>query len=291
MRETRNQHHTDSDINPTRRRREMKSNLSTASILTFMSVLLATSPVASAQVGNATITAVRSGSSLDVSVFIQRVGQTSWNLGTSSFVFNYNSSAVKFDSIQTKGTWDASASLLYSPVLSVAYGGGTAQSLETDNVTTGSGTDVPPSARLVATLRFTVTNPTANPGITWNSAFSAFYDAAGASQNVTLTAPVDPLGVTGVAGTAGPAVYSLSQNYPNPFNPSTRISFVTTKEGPVSLRVYDILGREIATLVNENRNPGQYTEHFDGSRLASGMYVFVLKSSEGQRSNRMILSK
>jgi hypothetical protein len=57
----------------------------------------------------------------------------------------------------------------------------------------------------------------------------------------------------------------------------------------VSLRVYDILGREVATLVSENRKPGQYTERFDGSRMASGVYMYVLRSSEGQLTSRMIL--
>jgi hypothetical protein len=85
--------------------------------------------------------------------------------------------------------------------------------------------------------------------------------------------------------------FTLNQNYPNPFNPSTQIAFSVTKEGPVSLRVYDVLGREVATLVNENRKPGQYTERFDGTRFASGLYMYVLRNSEGQLTSRMILSK
>ena len=85
--------------------------------------------------------------------------------------------------------------------------------------------------------------------------------------------------------------FALSQNYPNPFNPSTQMAFSITKEGPVSLRVYDILGREVATLVNENRKAGQYTERFDGSRLASGVYMYVLQTAEGRITSRMILSK
>jgi hypothetical protein len=88
-----------------------------------------------------------------------------------------------------------------------------------------------------------------------------------------------------------PIKFVLNQNYPNPFNPSTRISFSITKEGPVSLRVYDILGREVATLVNENRKPGEYSERFDGSRLASGVYMYVLQSAEGRLTSRMVLSK
>jgi len=85
--------------------------------------------------------------------------------------------------------------------------------------------------------------------------------------------------------------FTLNQNYPNPFNPSTQIAFSVTKEGPVSLRVYDVLGREVATLVNKNRKPGQYTERFDGTRFASGLYMYVLRNSEGQLTSRMILSK
>jgi hypothetical protein len=94
-----------------------------------------------------------------------------------------------------------------------------------------------------------------------------------------------------VAGVAAMCTPRLTQNYPNPFNPSTQIAFSVTKEGPVSLRVYDILGREVATLINENRNPGEYTERFDGSRLASGVYMYVLQSADGRLTSRMILSK
>jgi hypothetical protein len=108
--------------------------------------------------------------------------------------------------------------------------------------------------------------------------------------NIHLTDPISVKAPTSVSEQV-PAMFTLQQNYPNPFNPSTLISFATTKEGPVSLRVYDILGREVTTLVNETRKSGQYTERFDGSRVASGVYVYVLKSSEGRRSSRMTLSK
>jgi hypothetical protein len=90
---------------------------------------------------------------------------------------------------------------------------------------------------------------------------------------------------------SAPAKFALNQNYPNPFNPSTRISFSIGKEGPVSLRVYDILGQEVATLINENRKAGEYTELFDGSQMASGVYVYVLSSSEGRLTGRMMMLK
>ena len=94
-----------------------------------------------------------------------------------------------------------------------------------------------------------------------------------------------------VVGVTAPTKFELKQNYPNPFNPSTRISFSLTKDGPVSLRVYDVLGREVTTLVNENRKAGQYTEQFIGNQVASGMYVYVLRSAEGQLVGRMMMLK
>jgi hypothetical protein len=98
--------------------------------------------------------------------------------------------------------------------------------------------------------------------------------------------------LTGVSGSANaPLTFALKPNFPNPFNPSTRISFAITKEGPVSLRVYDVLGREVATLVNQNRRPGEYTEEFNGNQMASGVYVYVLRSAEGQLVGRMMLLK
>jgi hypothetical protein len=94
-----------------------------------------------------------------------------------------------------------------------------------------------------------------------------------------------------VIDVAGPSRFTLNQNYPNPFNPSTQIAFSVTKDGPVSLRVYDVVGREVATLVNESRKAGKYTEHFEGSHLASGLYMYVLRSSEGQLTGRMTVLK
>ena len=67
-----------------------------------------------------------------------------------------------------------------------------------------------------------------------------------------------------------PLVYSLSQNYPNPFNPTTKINFAIPKQGLVTLRIYDVLGREVRTLVNEVKAAGYHTVDFDGSQFSSG---------------------
>jgi hypothetical protein len=73
-----------------------------------------------------------------------------------------------------------------------------------------------------------------------------------------------------------PATYELFQNYPNPFNPTTVISYQLSAISNVSLRIYDVIGREVANLVNEQQEPGYYQKTFDASRYASGMYIYRL---------------
>ena len=86
-----------------------------------------------------------------------------------------------------------------------------------------------------------------------------------------------------------PTVYRLNQNYPNPFNPSTIINFQIPEEGFVTLKVYDILGREVKTLVNENKTAGNYKIDFDAGKLASGVYVYRLNSKNFTEAKKMLL--
>jgi hypothetical protein len=101
-----------------------------------------------------------------------------------------------------------------------------------------------------------------------------------------------------------PTEFQLFQNYPNPFNPSTKIKFTIptppvssplvkgrTKEGFVTLKVYDILGNEIAILVNEFKPAGSYEVEFDASDLPSGIYMYQLKSESFVQTRKMILMK
>jgi hypothetical protein len=96
-----------------------------------------------------------------------------------------------------------------------------------------------------------------------------------------------------------PKEFRLSQNYPNPFNPSTTISFQLPEAGHVTLKVFDILGREITTLVNKVKDAGYYTVQFDGSNLVSGVYIYTISttgiepgsSSKFIKSNKMLLIK
>lgn len=83
----------------------------------------------------------------------------------------------------------------------------------------------------------------------------------------------------------------LMRNYPNPFNPTTRISYTLPNAGNVVLKVYDILGKEVATLVNEFKETGQYDVEFNASKLASGMYIYKLISNNISEIKKMLLVK
>jgi hypothetical protein len=76
--------------------------------------------------------------------------------------------------------------------------------------------------------------------------------------------------------TVAPDKYTLSQNYPNPFNPSTIIEFNMPKAGNATLKVYDLRGREVATLFNQYLNAGLYNKEFIANGLSSGLYIYAL---------------
>lgn len=88
-----------------------------------------------------------------------------------------------------------------------------------------------------------------------------------------------------------PVSYELAQNYPNPFNPSTKIEFVIPDDEKVKIKVYDILGREVATLLNEIRKAGHHEVEFNAPRLASGTYIYRLTSGNYHQIKKMILMK
>ena len=85
--------------------------------------------------------------------------------------------------------------------------------------------------------------------------------------------------------------YDLFQNYPNPFNPATTITYQLPKSGSVTLKIYDMLGKEVMTLVNEQKEMGRYTVQFDASSLASGMYVYQLRANDYTSTKKMLLLK
>ena len=88
-----------------------------------------------------------------------------------------------------------------------------------------------------------------------------------------------------------PTEMSLSQNYPNPFNPETKIRFSIVSTQHATLTVYDLLGRRVATLVDEKKAPGRYEVAFGGARLASGVYIYRLTAGSYVETRKMLLLK
>ena len=139
------------------------------------------------------------------------------------------------------------------------------------------------------------------PGVPDDAYIEMAIISPGSTANAGSTFKIDDLTygpATGVreSNSAAPAVFALSQNYPNPFNPSTKISYQTPVDGMVRLEVYDIMGRTMTTLVNEEKPAGQFTATFDASNFTSGIYFYRLhviarNGNSFSQTNKMILMK
>ncbi len=88
-----------------------------------------------------------------------------------------------------------------------------------------------------------------------------------------------------------PSKFALYNNYPNPFNPTTTIKYEIPKTVNVSLKIYDLLGREVRTLINQEQKPGFYEIPFGSSELSSGIYFYVLRAGNFMQTKKMILLK
>lgn len=85
--------------------------------------------------------------------------------------------------------------------------------------------------------------------------------------------------------------FNLNQNYPNPFNPSTKIDYTLSEKSNVSLKIYDVLGKEVANVLNATQEAGNHSVNFNASKLASGLYIYTLKSGNNVMSKKMMLLK
>ena len=88
-----------------------------------------------------------------------------------------------------------------------------------------------------------------------------------------------------------PSANKLEQNYPNPFNPSTRIKYTLSRHTRVRITLFDALGRQVKVLLDDIREPGEYTLHFDGSGLSSGIYFYRLDAGSFTEARKMVLLK
>jgi hypothetical protein len=115
----------------------------------------------------------------------------------------------------------------------------------------------------------------------------------GATQDPMIRARIHLPGTIGITSIAGniPDRYSISQNYPNPFNPTTKIDFAIPQNGIVKISVYDVLGREVSKLVNQNLTAGSYSVDFNGANLNSGIYFYRIETKGFTQTKKMLLIK
>ena len=88
-----------------------------------------------------------------------------------------------------------------------------------------------------------------------------------------------------------PASFELEQNYPNPFNPSTTIDYSIPKSGLVTIKIYDVLGKEVKTLVNNIKSAGNYSVEFNATKFASGIYYYRMQTNDFIETKKLILIK
>ncbi|MFH1196622.1 MAG: T9SS type A sorting domain-containing protein [bacterium] len=165
-------------------------------------------------------------------------------------------------------------------------------------------TDASDNHVVLASDQITITDTYYEYSIGFNA--SGFPDAVGRPLGISISNP-SPTGeswigfdnvrllngsFTGVETNDGiPATFNLSQNYPNPFNPTTQITYSLAEEGKVKLSVFDILGNEVAVIVNKTQNAGTFTVSYNADKLASGLYLYRLEAGDHVFAKKMILLK
>jgi hypothetical protein len=128
--------------------------------------------------------------------------------------------------------------------------------------------------------------------LNWFPAKKTEWEAQKDDEHALIENALETGTTTGIHAHGGlPTEFQLSQNYPNPFNPTTTINFNIPKSGNVTLKVYNSLGQEVATLVNGFMAAQSYTVEFNGSRLASGVYFYTLNYANHAESMKMVLMK
>ena len=223
------------------------------------------------------------------------------DLGATTMVFCFDTTAINFPGDPINGVnytfhnfnnGNYSAATLTRPLKNQIW-----INIDLPYINNNNGTVVASSPEWtdVVTIIFDAVNPSLSPSLTWltSSPYWGVYDAdnstlweTGEFENFSTS--VEP------GGEDFPTSFELSQNYPNPFNPSTRIKFEIPGQTRndnvlVTLKVYDILGNEVVTLVDEEKEPGLYEVEFIAANLASGIYIYRLHTLEFSETKKMVL--
>ncbi len=245
---------------------------------------------------------------------LQGVGDVVWFGTNATKVYKSTNFGTTWTSSPTTG--EVNGYSIWFNDANNGFVGGTTMQKTTNGGTNWAAHTVPGTGTIQALTGWKTTNTyfmgranivysTTNNGTNWNTVFTA----AGTSQiwNFTVSRTGSPYvygcrangtivkyggaftGVTPVTTVADN--YSLSQNYPNPFNPTTNIKFAIPTSGLVSLKVYNMLGKEVATLVSSNLSAGTYSYDFNASNLASGVYFYKLETANFSEVKKMSLIK
>jgi hypothetical protein len=195
--------------------------------------------------------------------------------------YSFNTEGARIDNVESQGAYR------------VCY---ISRGTSVDTVIYTSGFTFPFTSRTVVSMNInsgTTTSPDVAGFRTGASAFGGGIAFVGAGQNRIFydgSNVSPPVGVSN-NGTGIPSVYSLGQNYPNPFNPATNIKFGIPQNAFVTLEVYDMLGREVASLISQEMNAGSYTAEWNALNFTSGVYFYKLTAGGFTETKKMILVK
>ena len=253
-------------------------------------------------------------------VFLSTNSGSQWGTANEGLSFlNVNALAVSQENLfagTTGGLWKRPLSQMSTPLIAALSLNRTAiafpstklsQWRDTTVTVTNTGTDTLRITSITSATAYFTARPTAltvPPGqikidtIRFQpDAARQFKDTLYLHNNSPVSLVKLPLSGNGIStsveqsGKDIPNAFALCQNYPNPFNPSTNFEFRIAEFGFVSVKVFDLLGHEVATLVNEMKHAGSYTVKWDASLLSSGVYFYTLRTGQFRETKRMILMK
>jgi len=215
----------------------------------------------------------------------------------------HNSSTAITGVITGPGTVTTGQTYTYTLTINMASGSGKyGVDIAVKNGTLGVGTNGSIikllSGELVQSAGITYSNPkiitfsytapaTAGTDTLYATVDRGFSGAWAFAQNLGFTVQT----VSGIINNSNPVSFGLEQNFPNPFNPSTQINYNIVNKGLVTLKIFDVLGKEVAVLVNENQEPGKYYAMFNGDNISGGVFYYKLESDGRTDTKKMILVK
>ena len=227
------------------------------------------------------------------------MGQT-WNVGPTCIRLRYwtedppNAISLVAENPASNANTNLSGNTNYSNMTTTSIMNDTACSLNMFLFNGKTPHALTTGAHWLGSIKFNILTPGSCINMSFLEISAVFDNLTGLTYGTqwTKTDP-PPCIISGISliSTEIPSDFKLGQNYPNPFNPVTKINFAMAKTGFVTIKVYDILGRTVATLVNEKKDVGTYIVDFDASSLNSGVYFYRMETEGFTEAKRMVVIK